>query len=882
MTDFNWNSGVDDDFLTATAWNPQGVPQRLDAAFINVAGTYTVTVSAGEAAWVNSLSIGDANATLALNGGELTVDDELSSMGAITLDNGASFSGAFLTASSIQISGSMTIDAFDGSGGAYLGDFGALASSGPIVVGNADLSASTNMIVNMLSNQCDISVTGSTQSGAAAKATVLFHAYTGAAKLDDMISVTGNAELNGVKITSIGVTGALSLSGSAASFDGTSSASNPLALTLNQGTITVDEGAQLNIAAGFANSGLISEISDADAASGGALNFQGDATNSGRIVVNNDAVAPGNNPILDVVGNFFNGGLVNIDASVVNSAASTTITFNALQDTGLFSIGGGAGTTTVDVTGAATVSQHGALVVFVGSTFSAASLEATNQGTVNVEGGVISAPITVDNGSLLLVNQQGGVDFSSAVTLDSGGREIVDSGSTIAGPTISGGELDLDDGVTLLSPVMFDAAGGKLGIFGATPPTSLQVDGFNLQTQIDLFNVVTNSQPVLLNNSTQHNVLQITATDNSLFDIQLDPSADYSHVRFVAQTDAGGSGTLITEAACYGPGTLILTQSGERPIEALVVGDLAVTASGLLRPIRWIGQRRVDCRRHPAPETVWPYRVAAGAFAPGQPSRDLLLSPDHCVVIETADGPAFATIRTLENGATITQTPVDEIVYRHVELDAHSVIVANGLPAESFLDCGNRRAFDGDVVSLRPHFAPDRRDGFCLPALSDGAAVAEARRRLRLRAEALGWLSTWIEPDVGLLADGERIEGEAGRFRLSSQARDVRLISTVFVPLHFESRLADRRRLGVAVAGLKVNGPRGRRTVALDDPAFGDGFYEIEGGGRFRWTNGEARLSADLWRGGGLIELEFDLVADMRRFWRAPDARPRGDRRYSA
>jgi hypothetical protein len=876
MTDYYWNSGVDDDFLTPTAWNPQGVPQKQDAAFVNVAGTYNVTVNASEVAWVNGLSIDDANATLALNGGQLTVDDTLTSAGAITMDNGATYSGAYLTAAAIQNTGSMNIDTFDGSGGAYLGDFGDLSSSGPIVVGNADLSASTNVVVNTLNSQSDISVTGATQSGAAAKATVWFHAYNAAAKLDDALSVSGNAALDGVAITSIGATGSLSLSGSAASFDGATSASHPLALTLNQGAINLDEGAQLNIAAGFANSGLIT-VASAD--SGSELTIGGDATNSGRIIVNSNAA--GSNPNLDIGGNLINSGLLNIGASVVNSAASTAMTINTLQDTGLFSIGGGAGTTSVEVAGTATVSQHGAIIVFTGSTFSASSLDATNQGTINVEGGVVSAPITVDNGSLLLVNQQNGVDFAAAATLDDGGREIVDGGSTVAGATISGGELDLDDDVTMLSAVTFDAAGGKLGLYGATPQTNLQVDGVNLLSKIDLYNVVTASQPILLNNSTQHNVLQITETNSALFDIQLDPNADYSRVQFTAQTDPGGSGTLISENACYGPGTLILTQSGERPVEALVVGDLAITASGVLRPIRWIGRRRVDCRSHPAPETVWPYRVLAGAFAPGLPSRDLLLSPDHCVVIDTAEGPAFVSIRTLENGATIAQTPVDEIVYRHVELDAHSVIFANGLPAESFLDCGNRRAFDGAVTSLRPQFAPARRDGFCLPVLSDGAAVAEARRRLRLRAEALGWLAAWIEPSVGLLADGEWIEAEAGRFCISAQARDVRLISTVFTPLHFESRLADRRRLGVGVAGLKISSGRGERIIGLDHVAFGEGFYEIEDGHGFRWTNGEARLSADLWRGEcGFIELEFDLIAGARRFWQAPD--PRVSARYSA
>jgi hypothetical protein len=106
--------------------------------------------------------------------------------------------------------------------------------------------------------------------------------------------------------------------------------------------------------------------------------------------------------------------------------------------------------------------------------------------------------------------------------------------------------------------------------------------------------------------------------------------------------------------------------------------------------VRWLGHRRVDCRRHPRPGDAWPIRVRAGAFGENLPHRDLSLSPDHAVFV--APG-LLVPVRYLINDATIVQEPVDAITYWHVELPTHDVLLAEGLPVESYLDTGNRGAF---------------------------------------------------------------------------------------------------------------------------------------------------------------------------------------------
>ena len=144
------------------------------------------------------------------------------------------------------------------------------------------------------------------------------------------------------------------------------------------------------------------------------------------------------------------------------------------------------------------------------------------------------------------------------------------------------------------------------------------------------------------------------------------------------------------QVACYLRGTRISTPTDGQDIELLAVGDLVLTESGEEQPIVWIGHRHVDCRHHPHPHHVWPVRVWKGAFAASIPHNDLMLSPDHAVFV---DG-VLVPIRYLINGRTIVQEQVDEVTSRHVELPYHDVILAERLPCESYLDTGNREAFE--------------------------------------------------------------------------------------------------------------------------------------------------------------------------------------------
>ena len=196
------------------------------------------------------------------------------------------------------------------------------------------------------------------------------------------------------------------------------------------------------------------------------------------------------------------------------------------------------------------------------------------------------------------------------------------------------------------------------------------------------------------------------------------------------------NGTLI-ELACFAGGTLIRGLAGDVPVETLRAGDHVVTRDGGAKRIVWTGRRAVDCLRHAAPASVRPVRIRAGTFGPGRPSRDLWLSPDHAVFV---DGVLIA-VRHLIDGDTIRQENVAAVVYHHLELAEHDVILAEGLTVESYLDTGGGAAFSGQrsVVTLHPDFAARRWEvAGCAPLVVRGPILAQVRAELARRSTRRG------------------------------------------------------------------------------------------------------------------------------------------------
>ncbi|MDR6955783.1 hypothetical protein J2X65_005166 [Ancylobacter sp. 3268] len=142
---------------------------------------------------------------------------------------------------------------------------------------------------------------------------------------------------------------------------------------------------------------------------------------------------------------------------------------------------------------------------------------------------------------------------------------------------------------------------------------------------------------------------------------------------------------------CFLAGTMISTPSGDVAIEALTAGDLVLTTEGAAKPVRWLARQTVSTV-FANPQRVLPIRIAAGALGAGLPCRDLFVSPDHALLL---DG-LLVQAGALVNGTTIVRHAdmPQTFIYYHVELDDHSLIVAEGVPVESFVDNVTRRSFD--------------------------------------------------------------------------------------------------------------------------------------------------------------------------------------------
>ncbi|MFV1877215.1 Hint domain-containing protein [Nioella sp.] len=125
----------------------------------------------------------------------------------------------------------------------------------------------------------------------------------------------------------------------------------------------------------------------------------------------------------------------------------------------------------------------------------------------------------------------------------------------------------------------------------------------------------------------------------------------------------------------------------------LQIGDAILTDDGNTVPIKWIGRQTVMTRFGPA-ERLMPVRFDAGSLGQGLPHTDLTVTADHGMLVEDVICHAGALV----NGTTITRVPLSEMgetytVY-HIETEEHEIILANGAPAETFIDNVSRRVFD--------------------------------------------------------------------------------------------------------------------------------------------------------------------------------------------
>jgi hypothetical protein len=167
-------------------------------------------------------------------------------------------------------------------------------------------------------------------------------------------------------------------------------------------------------------------------------------------------------------------------------------------------------------------------------------------------------------------------------------------------------------------------------------------------------------------------------------------------------------------------------------VETLKIGDLVTTASGVARPIKWIGRRSYGRRFIMGRKDILPVCIKTGALADNVPKRNLWISPNHAMYL---DG-VLIEARDLINGASIVQPEnAETVAYIHIELDSHDLIIAEGALSESFIDDNDRGLFHNahDYRTMYPD-AATRPAQYCARRLQDGYELEAVRQRIAMRS----------------------------------------------------------------------------------------------------------------------------------------------------
>lgn len=169
--------------------------------------------------------------------------------------------------------------------------------------------------------------------------------------------------------------------------------------------------------------------------------------------------------------------------------------------------------------------------------------------------------------------------------------------------------------------------------------------------------------------------------------------------------------------ACFVAGTRILTMEGQRSVEQLVPGDRILTRDHGLQTLRWIGCRHVSVADVEEFGSIRPIRIAEGALGNGMPIRDMLVSPEHRVMItgETAEKmigepEAMIAAKYLVGHDGITVEQVDEVIFYHLMFDDHEVVMTEGTWTVSVLPgLSTQTGLDAKAVDALFEIYPELR-----------------------------------------------------------------------------------------------------------------------------------------------------------------------------
>ncbi|MGD7069829.1 Hint domain-containing protein [Acetobacter sp. AAB5] len=539
-------------------------------------------------------------------------------------------------------------------------------------------------------------------------------------------------------------------------------------------------------------------------------------------------------------------------ATYVTSGAGLTVSAGG-SATGTIVSGNGdlfvSGGTTVDTT----ITGSGAAVYMYSGSVASGTTSITSGGEAILSDNAIADSIIVESGSLVSagdsstivsasVNSGGSITFgdnatlSGTVTLQNGGSATIQSGtsgtidmvgSRNAGVVISG----LTSGgivTTMISGFNGTSAGDSDGIeLAGLKAADITSVTYPTADQVTLS--LTNGATVTLN---------IAGAEKAGYTLVPDANGD-----------------LIYEV-CFLSGSMIRTPDGDVAVEDIQIGDQVVTFDwesnkSIPRPVTWVGKTHATIRPDlPHDEAGYPVRILKDAIADGVPYKDMLITAEHSLFF---DG-KFVPVRMLVNGVSIFyDTSITSYDYYHVETEQHSVITADGMLTESYLDTGNRRAFrqEGKIATLR-HATQSWESDAAAPLCVERAFVEPLFRKLKARNTSgarAEHAELVMDPDLYLLTENNtpirpfRHDGQHYSFMLPANTAGVRIVSRASRPADVIGPFVDDRRfMGVAVAEVRLLCANQAYDITPHLQAEKPEGWHNEGWADCAWTNGNAIL----------------------------------------
>lgn len=181
-------------------------------------------------------------------------------------------------------------------------------------------------------------------------------------------------------------------------------------------------------------------------------------------------------------------------------------------------------------------------------------------------------------------------------------------------------------------------------------------------------------------------------TDVTVGDVQDVPSTQATVTYDGINYEIIGSDYTPGEIVCFCSGTLITTAIGDVAVDELVVGEHIQTLDDGFQTLRWIGSAKLEADELNANPHLVPIRIKAGALGQGLPTKDLLVSPQHRVLVRSkiaqrmfGDSEILVPAKKLleHEGIEVQRVESDGVRYFHLLFDKHQIIFSNGSPTES-------------------------------------------------------------------------------------------------------------------------------------------------------------------------------------------------------